>query len=211
MIKGRGGIAVVQDPAEALYPGMPLSALASVSADAVVPSQELGRTLITLVDGVAAPALRVQEGDPGLDDDPPDRSVADPATTVCPECGGVLSERESNGLVHWECRVGHRFSPDSLLEYQAKDVEAALWAAVRALADRRMLLERMADQFEAREQWRSARSMRRRASVAAEQAEAVKAALAGAAANALSDVPGNGSSEHEGLDGGNGAESAGGR
>lgn len=41
-IKEKGGLAVVQDPADAANPGMPLAALAAVRADYVVPLAGLG-------------------------------------------------------------------------------------------------------------------------------------------------------------------------
>jgi hypothetical protein len=49
--------------------------------------------------------------------------------TVCPECGGVLVEREEAGVTSWECRVGHRYALESLVDAQAESVESALWAA----------------------------------------------------------------------------------
>jgi chemotaxis response regulator CheB len=45
-IKKRGGIAIVQDPAEARYPQMPQSAIASVSVDYVLPIEDIVRKLI---------------------------------------------------------------------------------------------------------------------------------------------------------------------
>jgi two-component system chemotaxis response regulator CheB len=96
-------------------------------------------------------------------------------------------------MTQWGCRVGHRYSPDSLADAQAQDVEAAMWAAIRALEDRELLLTRMADQAERREQPRSARSFRKRAETASEHARQVRAALARAAATTLrtieDDVP----------------------
>jgi two-component system chemotaxis response regulator CheB len=47
-IKQRGGIAVVQHPDDALYPGMPRSALAHVDVDHSVPLREIGPLLATL-------------------------------------------------------------------------------------------------------------------------------------------------------------------
>ena len=44
-IKDRGGLAVVQDPADAEHPSMPRSALQSVRVDGCVPLAELGQTL----------------------------------------------------------------------------------------------------------------------------------------------------------------------
>jgi two-component system chemotaxis response regulator CheB len=77
--------------------------------------------------------------------------------------------------------VGHRYSPEGLIDAQGLDVEAAMWAAVRALEDRSRLLERMADRFEGRGQGRSARSFRVKAEAARKQARAVREALARAA------------------------------
>jgi two-component system chemotaxis response regulator CheB len=112
---------------------------------------------------------------------------ATPVTTICPECGGVLSELHEAGIVQWECRAGHRHSPDSLVNAQAEDVEAAMWAAVRALEDRRSLLERMAGQFESPHSI-SARSMCRCAAEAANQARAMREALTSADPSSLREI-----------------------
>ena len=45
-IKARGGIAIVQDPEEALYPAMPLSAIAHVEPDAVLPVAAMARWIL---------------------------------------------------------------------------------------------------------------------------------------------------------------------
>jgi two-component system chemotaxis response regulator CheB len=103
----------------------------------------------------------------------------------------VLSENDDGAVMQWSCRVGHRYSPESLAHAQAEDVEAGLWAAVRALDDRRALLDRMATQLEARDQHRSARSFRRRAGEATDQATAVRETLAQATALTLRQVGGH--------------------
>ena len=178
-IKAHGGAAIVQDPAEALYPGMPVSALAHVVVDAVVPSEQVAETIAAMVRGEDLPPP-AKSSKPQLDP-----STGETVTTICPDCGGVLSERAEAGFVLWECRVGHRYSPESLADAQADDVESALWAALRVLEDRSRLLERMADQFERGAQARSARSFRNRAASAREQALTVRSALAGAADGTL--------------------------
>jgi two-component system chemotaxis response regulator CheB len=59
-IKQRGGVAVVQDPAEAARRAMPDAALAATVADAVLPLAEIGKFLYGLCVGPAG----VREGTP---------------------------------------------------------------------------------------------------------------------------------------------------
>lgn len=179
VIKASGGAAIVQDPQEAMYAGMPTSAIANVAVDAIVPSELVASTIAAMVKGE----------DPPPDDSPNEPDPIPPqgeeVHAVCPECGGVLSERAEAGVLQWECRVGHRYSPDTLIDAQADSVEAALWAALRALADRGALLGRMAEQAEQRGQHRSARRFRRQSQAASDQAEIVRQALTGAARTTL--------------------------
>jgi two-component system chemotaxis response regulator CheB len=206
MIKQNGGMAIVQDPADAMYGGMPASALEHVVVDEVVPIQRLATAIAEMVGRSPPPSPSGPHepvgasSDPGhnpsqsggapharahgaaASDDPKQRG---PLSTVCPECGGVLEERSDVGMMQWECRVGHRYSPQSLIDAQADGVETALWAAVRALEDRMSLLNRMARRAEGQGQSRSARSFRSRAENAGSQARLVREALSSAATAAL--------------------------
>ncbi len=184
VIKAQGGAAVVQDPEEALYPGMPASAIANVAVDAIVPSTGIAKAIVEMVNGASLPDGPPSGGGAG----PPETAGTD--VTICPECGGVLSEIHETGATQWRCRVGHRYSPESLVDAQATDIEAALWAAVRALNDRTLLLQRMSDQLQSRGQIRSARRFRRRADQAEEQAKLVRHALAQAAQTTLTEAGG---------------------
>lgn len=195
VIKASGGATIVQDPSDASYGGMPASAIANVRVDAIVPAALVGGTIALMVNGEGPPPSvgadkpdSVLESDPMLDPKPnpyPEPPRDEQVVAVCPECGGVLKERSEAGVLQWECRVGHRYSPDTLIDAQADDVEGALWAAIRALADRAALLERMAGQAERRGQPRSARRFRRQAQAASEQTGIVRQALAGAAGTTL--------------------------
>jgi two-component system, chemotaxis family, protein-glutamate methylesterase/glutaminase len=205
MIKSCGGMAIVQDPAEALYPGMPANAIAHVEVDAVVPSDRIAETIVRVVNGDLDP-VGSPSPNPGAGDDPgPEhrsakeeavehRSESDtaregqPITSTCPECGGVLTEHREAGATQWRCRVGHRYSMESLADAQAEGVEAALWAAIRALEDREALLRRMAGQLEAGGNPRSAASFRTRVREAHRQAQAVRAAVGHAAATTVQKV-----------------------
>jgi two-component system chemotaxis response regulator CheB len=148
-----------------------------------------------------------RSGDPGSDPGPhpdpgpdprPDPTHGEQVAAICPECGGVLTERAEAGMLQWECRVGHRYSPDTLIDAQADDVEGALWAAIRVLADRAALLQRMAQQAEKRGQPRSARRFRRQSQAASEQSETVRQALAGAAGTTLRRLVDTDEEEHGG-------------
>jgi len=181
-IKAYGGLAVVQDPEEAMYPGMPTNAIAHVAVDAVVPSNLIAETVSAMVRGDAPGPER------GTGESPQTRGDDETLTSVCPECGGVLTEEHRAGVLQWECHVGHRYSPRSLADAQSDRVEQALWTSVRMLRDRSALLSRMADHAEAREQPRSARRFRNQSRNASEQANVVLAALREAADDTLQGV-----------------------
>lgn len=180
-IKANGGATVVQDPDDALYGGMPASALAHLAVDAVVPSAQIAETVVAIVRGEELPA----SGDLGHTGG---EGAESELITVCPECGGVLTERPHVGMLQWHCHVGHRFSPRSLVDAQGDGVEMALWAAVRMLRDRAALFMRMAEYADNREQARSARRFRSHAHDAGDQADLVLDALNQAAASTLGDT-----------------------
>jgi hypothetical protein len=79
---------------------------------------------------------------------------------------------------------------------QADSVEGALWAAIRALADRAALLGRMGQQAELRGHHRSARRFRRQSQSASDQAEIVRQVLTGAAGSNLRRISGTDADEH---------------
>jgi two-component system chemotaxis response regulator CheB len=179
MIKEHGGAAVVQSPEDALYAGMPSSAIASVNVDAIAPVERMGETIVAVVKGDQPPEDArpyAPAGDPG---------AGRRLTAVCPECGGVLTEEVEAGAPYWACHVGHRYSPTSFADAQAQGVEASLWTAVRALRDRGALLERMAEQSGARGASRSSRRYLNQATEARNQAELVLDALTRAASTTL--------------------------
>jgi two-component system, chemotaxis family, protein-glutamate methylesterase/glutaminase len=212
VIKAAGGTALVQDPTEAIYPGMPASALGAVAVDVVATSGDMAAAIVTAVNHAPPPRPNGgsnpgPHGNPGdsAESDPDDPVVAgnpslaeeplgsngDALASTCPECGGVLTERDEAGVPQWRCRVGHRYSSESLADAQAQGVEAALWAAIRALEDRAALLERLAGQAEERGFGSSAQAFFERAGEAQVQAGVVRSALSRAAATSLQAVAGS--------------------
>src|SRR3954447_1269828 len=101
-IKSHGGTAVVQDPAEAVFPGMPSSAVRFAEPDHVVPLDRVAPLLTDIVNRRQRRPFEAQNGG-GAVGDPEDREDApssasaqegDPSEFTCPECGGTLWARE---------------------------------------------------------------------------------------------------------------------
>ncbi|GIE97435.1 chemotaxis protein CheB [Paractinoplanes rishiriensis] len=149
----RGGAALVQDPADALYPWMPRAALAQVRSDHVEPAAKLGG----LIAGITA--MELPDHVPTTDEDAlldaevsmselgpltSDELAVPPAGYGCPSCGGALFQVTDDPVPRYRCRVGHAWSPESLLDEQAIALEGALWMALRALEEKSALSRRMA-------------------------------------------------------------------
>jgi two-component system chemotaxis response regulator CheB len=150
----RGGLAVVQDPAEAIYPSMPTAALNAVDVDYVRPAVKIGPLLDeiarseTTMDDLPGddPALTAEVAIAGNAAITTDEGLGVPAGFGCPACGGALFEVDSDdGMKRFRCRVGHAWSPESLLEEQVNALEGALWMALRALEEQTALNELLAD------------------------------------------------------------------
>lgn len=173
-IKAAGGRVLVQDPREALYPGMPESALAHVAADAVLPVVELAGWLAEAAGGT--PIQEDPEPMPEADqttfqgDGPSDGGTR----FTCPDCGGVLFEVAESGVVRLQCSVGHAYSPESFLHEHTRALEQALWTATRTLDDRAVLLERMAGRARTSGQPRSAAGFERQAREARRHATVIR-------------------------------------
>ena len=140
-----GGLVIVQDPQDALFPSMPETALAAVGdADHLVPADELG----ALLDKLAHEEVQVREDAlvSVSDDDPSTNRPDGPATGfTCPECSGAIWELREGELVRYRCRVGHAYSEEAFINGQRDAVEAAMWAALEVLEERVELLRRMAE------------------------------------------------------------------
>ena len=140
-VKARGGLAVVQDPREAVAAGMPESAIQHVAVDHIVSLADLPPLLERLVAQPHGPepthlpgALTEMEGDePGV-----------ACELVCPDCNGKLTVTEINGFQRFRCHVGHAYSLPAVAAAQDEHVEHAIWSAVRALEESARLAQRLA-------------------------------------------------------------------
>jgi two-component system, chemotaxis family, protein-glutamate methylesterase/glutaminase len=149
-VSAAGGVVVVQDPGDALVPGMPENAIAADSPAHVVPVSEVADVLT----GIMATALPNPGGEGSMPSEPDPITEAGPVRPdgpasgfTCPECSGALWELREGGLVRYRCRVGHSYSEDAMVEAQGASVEAALWTALEVLEERGELLLRIADRM----------------------------------------------------------------
>jgi two-component system chemotaxis response regulator CheB len=146
-----GGRVIVQEPSDALVPGMPSAAVAATHADAVLPIDEIGGALRRMTLGSIATAG--EEELVSADPDPiemlrgPDRPDGPASGFTCPECSGALWELREGDLVRYRCRVGHAYSEEAMVEAQGSAVEAALWTALEVLEERGELLRRIAQRM----------------------------------------------------------------
>jgi two-component system, chemotaxis family, protein-glutamate methylesterase/glutaminase len=150
-IKQRGGLAIVQDPEDALFPDMPRHALSSVAVDYVLPAAQIAPLLSRLAhDEVLAEApsdsdmseeIAFEELEMAAIED--EQRPGSPSGFACPDCGGTLWELEDEFL-RFRCRVGHGYTAEALLAQQNDGVEAVLWSALRALEENASLSRRVA-------------------------------------------------------------------
>jgi two-component system chemotaxis response regulator CheB len=184
-IKHHGGVAVVQDPEDAMFAAMPRSALANVTIDHCVPLTKIARLLVRLTSEGVAPVRLVHdrlelEKNADAGDFEAMNKIGKPSTYSCPECHGVLWEVEEPALPRFRCRVGHGYSPQSLAAVQDEAVEDALWAAVRSLEEKAGLSWRLADHWRSLGADQLASEMEQRAHRSRAHALHVRALLTGA-------------------------------
>lgn len=153
-VKDGGGLVLVQDPAEAMHSSMPESAIQHVEVDQVAPVAELAMMVAGFI-GAPASGVRVDsrrslgvetliaaEGN-GLQAGV--MELGSVSKYTCPDCHGVLVQIEEGSIVRYRCHTGHAFSLLSLLAEVNESIDTGLWDTLRAIEERIMLLEKMAE------------------------------------------------------------------
>jgi two-component system, chemotaxis family, protein-glutamate methylesterase/glutaminase len=185
-VKRCGGLAVVQDPAEATYPSMPLSAMRNVRVDhclllAEIPALLDRLTRETIPDGphqIAPPDMKLEVAMAAMDsnEEKLDR-IGKRSTFTCPECHGTLWEMNEEGALRFRCHVGHAYTAETLVSQQSSGLEDALWTAVRAFEENAKLATRMAERARGLADLDVERRFTQRAETARQRADEVRALL----------------------------------
>ncbi len=161
-VKRHGGLAIVQNPEEAAFPSMPLSALREVEANHIVRLADMGSLLVQLAsEEKIEQQIEVEFAsmEPQLTD------------LTCPDCRGTIWVTQKGKGKEFRCRVGHKFSLKSMLSEQFASQEKLLYGAIVSLQEGASLAMLLADEFdpplsdrlrgEAREREMQAETLRR--------------------------------------------------
>jgi two-component system chemotaxis response regulator CheB len=184
-IKRCGGIAVVQDPADAAFAEMPLAALAAADVDHTAPLSDMAPLLARLVAQKAGPALDVPpdlrwevgvaEGRVSAMDEP--SAFGQQTQLSCPDCNGPLWEMAPGDLPRFRCYQGHAYGPEALLNAQERTLEQALWSALRAHRERAALVRRLAQSARQSNRLQAAAAWEKRAAEHEGDAELIRRLL----------------------------------
>jgi two-component system chemotaxis response regulator CheB len=184
-IKRCGGLAVAQDPTDALAPEMPRSAIIHAGVDYTARIDAMGELLSQLTRQPAGPDMPVPpevkvEADIALHGG---QSIAQTANLgersviACAECGGGLTEIHDGNMLRFRCHTGHAFTAETLIADQSEAVERALLSALKTLEERAAMWTRMADRNEDSGNRRSALRMKEKADISKTEAELIRTLL----------------------------------
>jgi len=146
-IKRHNGIAVVQDPDDAMFASMPESACRYVDVDFALSAQEIGAQLTHMV----AEVIQAMD-EPNKQQTAPQNTIdiidstevmlhdmhdqpGEVTPYACPECNGNLWVSQEDGFDKYWCHIGHRYTKRTLLAEKSRKIEAMLFEAMRNLKE----------------------------------------------------------------------------
>jgi two-component system, chemotaxis family, protein-glutamate methylesterase/glutaminase len=186
-IKACGGVCIVQQPDDAMWPEMPRNALAHDHVDHCVPAAKLPALLTRLVQESPdvmppIPHHLILEASIAAQETP--HMVAEtvqlgrPSRISCPQCGGVLNEVSEEGSTRFRCQIGHAFTAETLVAAQDDELERALESALRMHRERMALFRRMQEKSEQQQLQHAAARWRAGADESEHSAKVISDAIA---------------------------------
>jgi two-component system chemotaxis response regulator CheB len=148
-IVDNGGAALVQQPADARFAGMPTAALKVVPDAVALPAAQLGRAIVDLVARCRTPMNQhrdslLWETDMLVHGRSTVDRPGEPVALGCPDCTGGMYRFRTGYADHYVCHVGHSYSPEALLAAREETVESAMWNAISALQEKATVLRQTA-------------------------------------------------------------------
>ena len=153
-VRERGGTTIVQSPEDAFAASMPMNAIKHVTIDHILALKDVAPVLVRLVnmpaiEEVTHPVAEEMELEVRIAKQ--EKAVkagilkwGQPSVYACPECHGVLLQRNDGNTLRYRCHTGHAYSAESLLSELAQKTEESLWSAIRALEENALFMERLA-------------------------------------------------------------------
>lgn len=144
-----GGIVLVQDPKEAIAPGMPEAAIAATEPAAILNTRELALKTAELIGTLSTKQPVVSRMDE-LEQEYSNQLLSEPGVDnelgrltwqTCPECAGPLWEMKDPAVRRFRCPIGHTFSHEHLIRFQDQYIEDCLWKAYRTLREKIRMLK----------------------------------------------------------------------
>ncbi|MBB1283531.1 chemotaxis protein CheB [Flavisolibacter sp. BT320] len=184
-IKRNGGVAIVQDPEEALFPSMPKNVMQYVEVDHSLPVSAIGGILLTMVAQTAPkrPDLTGEEMELlqmeviiATRDNAFEIGILEMGsltTFSCPECKGALVSIDEGEMIRFRCHTGHAYTTSTLLAGITTQVEEKLWEAMQALEATNMLLLQIAQHYKSIGQHEAAKPFKEKAEEIAKRARVV--------------------------------------
>jgi two-component system chemotaxis response regulator CheB len=146
-----GGATIVQDPHDAAFPEMPLTALNRSKPHHVAKLADMPALLERLVQQPAGKPAAVpanlkfeveiaRTGASSMED--MDR-IGRRSVLACPDCHGVMWEIDEADLTRFRCHVGHAYTEDSMSMALEDNLRRALGSALRGLEERVALADKL--------------------------------------------------------------------
>ncbi|HLH88885.1 MAG TPA: chemotaxis protein CheB [Xanthobacteraceae bacterium] len=181
-----GGIAVVQDPADAAFAEMPLNALRALRPDHVAGLHDMPALLARLAREPAGapvevpPAIKLETdiARTGRSSMSTLDRIGRRSVLACPECHGVMWEIDEGDVVRYRCHIGHAYTADLMSLALDASLRQALGAATRALDERIALARKLHRQSEESGHRLVAASWARKLREAEEEARTLRDAMA---------------------------------
>ena len=163
-IKRLGGLALVQEPQDALFPQMPLNAQEQVPIDHSVPATQMAALLTRLTSQPASAKPKLSKKEQKLleteiiiatHDNAFEMGIIDLGELTaftCPECHGALTQLKEGKIIRFRCHTGHAYTISALLSEVTTNIESILWQAMQSLEETNMLLTKLGKHFEKQQQ-----------------------------------------------------------
>jgi two-component system chemotaxis response regulator CheB len=184
-IKRLGGLTLIQEPQDALFPQMPLNAQEQVPIDHSVPAAQMAALLTYLTSQPASPTPKLTKKEQKLLETEIIIATRDNAFEMgvielgeltaftCPECHGALTQLKEGKLIRYRCHTGHAYTISALLSEVTTNVESTLWQAMKSLEETNLLLTQLGQHFDQQQRGDIAQIFFQKAGLFKQQAQIV--------------------------------------